>query len=117
MRARAQAGSHALSDADYHALLERQGGGCAICGATPKTRRLHTDRDHKTLAVRGLLCHRCNRALPGWVTIGWLTRAAAYLYRATHCEDVAGANEVASAPAPDEETADEVGRSVRDSQP
>lgn len=84
VRGRAKAGSHALSDDEYTALLAAQGGGCAICGATPKTRRLHTDRDHKTGRVRGLLCHRCNRALPQWVTREWLKRAWVYLY--THDE-------------------------------
>lgn len=68
-----------LSAADYEALLALQGGGCAICGATPKTRRLHVDHDHKTMRVRGLLCHRCNRALPTWVTPEWLQRARVYL--------------------------------------
>lgn len=67
-------------DADtYERMLTAQGGGCAICGATPKTRRLDVDHDHKTGSVRGLLCHRCNRALPSWVNVGWLDRAANYL--------------------------------------
>ena len=79
MKARAKAGSHALPDAEYAELLARQGGGCAICGATPKTRRLHTDRDHRTLQVRGLLCMRCNRALPAWINPEWLIRAAWYI--------------------------------------
>ena len=76
-----------VTDDDYARLLEAQGGGCAICGATPKTRRLHVDHDHATGRVRGLLCHRCNRALPTWVNEGWLTRAAEYLtpgYDATY---------------------------------
>ena len=64
---------------DYARLLEAQGGGCAICGATPKTRRLHVDHDHATGMVRGLLCHRCNRALPTWVTARWLIAASNYL--------------------------------------
>ena len=79
VRGRARAGSHALPDAEYEALLAKQGGGCAICGATPKTRRLHTDRDHKTGAVRGLLCHRCNRLLAAWVSPEWLYAAHHYL--------------------------------------
>lgn len=66
----------------YDAMLEAQGGGCAICGNPPKSRRLHVDHDHKTGAVRGLLCHRCNRGLPTWVTERWLYKAAAYLARA-----------------------------------
>ena len=60
-------------------MLAAQGGGCGICGAPPKTRRLHVDHDHKTMAVRGLLCNRCNRNLPTWVTVRWLLRAAMYL--------------------------------------
>jgi len=72
----------ALSDDDYAELLAAQNGGCAICGATPKTRRLHVDHDHKTMRVRGLLCHRCNRNLPNWVTETWLLQALSYLSRA-----------------------------------
>ena len=82
VRGRARAGSHALPDAEYADLLARQGGGCAICGTTPKTRRLHTDRDHRTLQVRGLLCMRCNRALPAWITYEWLLRATRYIVAA-----------------------------------
>lgn len=63
----------------YDALLEYQGGHCAICPNKPKTRRLHVDHDHQSLLIRGLLCHRCNRALPNWVTPTWLRRAADYL--------------------------------------
>ena len=52
---------------------------CAICGALPKTRRLHRDHDHHTGLPRGLLCARCNRALPSWITSAWLLKAVAYL--------------------------------------
>jgi hypothetical protein len=68
-----------ITDADYAAMLARQYGGCAICGRPPKTRRLHVDHDHRTGAVRGLLCHRCNRNLPTWVTLDWLHVAGVYL--------------------------------------
>lgn len=64
---------------EYDLRLAAQGGGCAICGATPKTRRLHVDHDHKTGAVRGLLCLRCNRNLPAWVREEWLISAVCYL--------------------------------------
>jgi hypothetical protein len=57
-----------VTDAEYARLLEAQGGHCALCPNTPKTRRLHVDHDHATGKVRGLLCHRCNRALPTWVS-------------------------------------------------
>lgn len=48
---------------DFTALIERQGGGCAICGsATPTGNhgRLVVDHDHETGAVRGVLCGDCN---------------------------------------------------------
>lgn len=69
----------AVSDEEYASLLERQGGVCAICRRAPKTRRLHVDHDHHSMTVRGLLCHRCNRNLPTWVTEAWLYDAAYYL--------------------------------------
>ena len=68
-----------VSDAEYARLLAFQGGHCALCPSTPKTRRLHVDHDHENGTVRGLLCHRCNRNLPTWVTADWLDRAADYL--------------------------------------
>ena len=55
---------------------------CGICGRPPgPTRRLDRDHDHKAGKPRGLLCARCNRALPSWMTPMWLTAAAAYLER------------------------------------
>jgi len=63
----------------YESLLLLQGGGCAICGRLPARRRLDMDHDHRTMQVRGLLCVRCNRALPSWVTPAWLKDAAEYL--------------------------------------
>lgn len=36
---------------------------CAVCGEPPTRRRLDVDHDHKTGAVRGLLCSDCNIAL------------------------------------------------------
>lgn len=68
-----------VSDEQYAAMLDDQGGHCKLCPSTPKTRRLHVDHDHATGEVRALLCNRCNRALPTWVTVRWLLRAAMYL--------------------------------------
>ena len=54
----------------YEDMLRAQGGVCAICGSAPtmarKTQhggRLTVDHCHDKGHVRGLLCHRCNRAL------------------------------------------------------
>jgi hypothetical protein len=64
----------------YPALLKYQGGGCATCGRPPsETRRLDLDHDHKMMVVRGLLCVRCNRALPDWLTSDLLRTMADYL--------------------------------------
>lgn len=68
-----------IDDDLYEQLLEAQNGGCAICGAAPKTRRLHVDHDHATRAVRGLLCFRCNRALPTYASKEWLAAASLYV--------------------------------------
>ena len=47
---------------EYTAMLERQGGGCALCGTT-KPKRFDVDHDHDTGAVRGLLCRTCNNGV------------------------------------------------------
>lgn len=55
---------YGITQADYEALLEQQGGGCAICERKPtKKISLHVDHDHRTGTVRGLLCFLCNNAL------------------------------------------------------
>jgi hypothetical protein len=47
---------------DYDAMLVTQGGGCAICGQRPAPgQSFHVD--HLGVAVRGILCVRCNNAL------------------------------------------------------
>ncbi len=66
---RAQLRKYGLTLADYDRMLIDQGGGCWVCEAEPGDRRNHgytnlaVDHDHDTGAVRGLLCHMCNRAL------------------------------------------------------
>lgn len=57
--------TYGLDAEGYRALLLAQGGKCAICRARPRSKRLAVDHDHKTGAVRGLLCSRCNHDLMG----------------------------------------------------
>lgn len=61
---------YGLSEEDYEAILEQQGGTCAIC-RQPDRRKLHVDHDHSCCpsfrscgkCVRGILCEKCNPAL------------------------------------------------------
>lgn len=47
-----------------NAMFEAQGRCCAVCRATEHGGRgWHTDHDHSTKEVRGILCHACNLAL------------------------------------------------------
>jgi hypothetical protein len=53
---------YGMSRADYDALLESQGGVCAIC-AKPSKKTLCVDHCHSTGTIRGLLCRKCNLGL------------------------------------------------------
>jgi len=70
---------------EYAAMLARQEGQCAICGAAGE--KLVVDHNHTTGRVRSLLCHLCN-ALIGCARedITILVRAAAYLRAEQHPE-------------------------------
>lgn len=66
----------------YETWVWHFGTRCNICGRPPaEGKRLHRDHDHRTGEPRGLLCHRCNRALPNWLTADWLRKALTYLTR------------------------------------
>lgn len=75
---------YGIAVSEYEKLYAEQGGACAGCGYQPKPggRRLAVDHDHKTGAVRGLLCWRCNTLL-GWAKDSprTLRRLADYLER------------------------------------
>jgi hypothetical protein len=75
--------TYGLTIEDYDAMLDAQGGVCALCGAEPSPkRRLCVDHCHSTGAIRQLLCQRCNRTLGLFDDDpGWFTRAAEYLER------------------------------------
>ena len=55
--------SKGITEQDYHAMLEKQQGRCAICGDEPEVVHLRIDHDHETGAIRGLLCRNCNLGL------------------------------------------------------
>lgn len=70
---------YGLTEEDWTARLERQGGVCAVCKRPPSNGTLHIDHEHKTgwkkmlpilrrNYVRGLACWHCNSV--------WLRRGA-----------------------------------------
>lgn len=68
-RARNWLAKYGITASEYDAILEAQGGRCAICErANGRTKKLAVDHDHELEAtvgsrrsVRGLLCGPCNR--------------------------------------------------------
>ncbi|SNX96470.1 Recombination endonuclease VII [Geodermatophilus sabuli] len=66
---------YGISAEDADAMLEAQGGLCAICRSAPA---LHVDHDHGTGAVRALLCFNCNGGLGQFRDDPFLLRMAAF---------------------------------------
>ena len=76
--------NYGLTLAQFDAMLEAQGGGCAICGTTePRGMgRFPVDHCHATGRIRGLLCTECNKGLGNFKDdVRLLVRAIAYLQR------------------------------------
>ena len=68
----------------YEAMLEQQGGVCAVCGRSDL--EFHIDHDHSTGVVRGVLCGLCNKGLGQFKdSPDLLEAAAAYLRRQSAC--------------------------------
>jgi hypothetical protein len=68
---------YGLSDAEYQALYDKQGGCCAMC--IKPFALLAVDHDHETDAIRGLLCTACNVGLGIIEKKGFLDSAMSYL--------------------------------------
>ena len=83
-----------LTPESYGAILDSQGGVCAICKTPPSSKRLSVDHDHSCCpgevtcgkCVRGLLCDGCNWWL-GLINddLTRLTEAEQYLRRYPSC--------------------------------
>lgn len=55
---------YGISLSEFGAMIQSQGGGCASCGGASTSKKgFHVDHDHKTGAIRGILCSGCNTAL------------------------------------------------------
>ena len=68
VRARYLRKTYGLTPAKWEAIFVAQGRRCGICGRTEpdgrdKTRAWHTDHDHVSGKVRGILCGGCNMGL------------------------------------------------------
>lgn len=83
---------YGITETTYMELLERQGGGCAVCDALPPgDELLHVDHDHACCpgiitcgnCIRGLLCMLCNLAV-GYLrdSAEYADRMALYLHKA-----------------------------------
>ncbi len=72
---------YGITEADFRAMEQAQGGACAICRTLPED-GLYVDHDHQTGKVRGLLCFQCNSGIGSLRDdIERLQRAIAYLRR------------------------------------
>jgi hypothetical protein len=56
-------GRYGISETEFHALWTKQAGACAICKRQFADVEYRIDHDHKTGAVRGLLCVACNTGI------------------------------------------------------
>ena len=79
---------YSLTLAEYEYCLQKQGGTCLICGDTPKGKPLFVDHDHKTGAVRGLLCAACNHGLGRFKAYADVLQRAIEYLRATRVGDL-----------------------------
>jgi DNA-directed RNA polymerase subunit RPC12/RpoP len=69
---------YGITEAIYNKMLKQQGSKCGVCRRPAETfrTRLCVDHNHKTLEIRGLLCHHCNHRIIGRHTDPELFRAA-----------------------------------------
>lgn len=76
---------YGIGIADVEAMLRQQEGRCAICRTDQRPERFHVDHDHKTGAVRAMLCLSCNALLGhSRENVLVLLTAIDYLERHTH---------------------------------
>jgi Recombination endonuclease VII len=68
--------TYGISLEDWNSLFVAQGSQCKVCGAdTPRGNKFwHTDHNHETGRVRGILCSTCNQ------TIGFVERNLVSLF-------------------------------------
>lgn len=71
---------YGMTLADWAAMFAQQKGKCAICQHEMSGKKTCVDHDHRTGAVRGLLCNDCNHGLGKFKdNVDNLLRAVEYL--------------------------------------
>jgi hypothetical protein len=69
-----------MTPEQWEELAAKQGNKCPVCqGVLTKELRPCVDHDHKTGAVRGILCHRCNVSIYFLEDADRYSRAIEYL--------------------------------------
>ncbi|HEX5533437.1 MAG TPA: endonuclease VII domain-containing protein [Actinomycetales bacterium] len=72
---------YGIGEREFDEMVERQNGKCPICRSS-LGEKPHVDHDHKTGAIRGILCFNCNAGLGKYGDDPErLVRAAQYLLR------------------------------------
>lgn len=65
---------------EWRAIYKEQNGKCPICNSSLDDKDWHTDHDHKTGKIRGILCPRCNKGIGHFCdNPSYLRGAARYL--------------------------------------
>jgi hypothetical protein len=88
--------NYGMTMEQYQEQVAKQDGKCAICRIAPN-HRLHVDHDHRTGAVRDLLCRPCNYALGNAQDSLRIVRAMVTYLERHELEDAEQANEEAAA--------------------
>ena len=71
---------HGITVQEWNEMWSKQGETCAMCQQEIiDERKRHTDHDHETRKIRGILCQRCNVGLGYIEDANWLANAKNYL--------------------------------------
>jgi recombination endonuclease VII len=70
---------YGLTEEEWNGLFLKQNNVCALCHSPyPRSKKgWHTDHDHETGKVRGILCFPCNYLLGKVETAGWMPPSTA----------------------------------------
>ncbi len=71
--------SYGMTDEQHMQMYVGQDGCCLLCEQTVEYSKVHTDHDHNTGRVRGLLCARCNLGMCFVDDADFMQRAADYV--------------------------------------